>query len=131
MAAFDPLRTLRRAHHTLDAPKSEVRSRRIHGLGHASSRAVTPAIVGCAEMRAAFHHLAWNFDLRLGGVEALFALRAARVGHRAAWAVDLAMFAIPVRGPLPDIAGHVVEAIAVRRKDGHRRRAFETVFAQI
>ena len=34
---------------------------------------------------------------------------------------------IPVRAPLPDVAGHVVEAVAVRREGVHRARAVEAV----
>ena len=38
---------------------------------------------------------------------------------------------IPIAGPLPDIADHVVQPVAVRRKRRHRRRALKAVAAKI
>src|SRR5208282_2350781 len=39
--------------------------------------------------------------------------------------------AVPVGGPFPNIAGHVVESIAIGRKVTDRRRAFPPVGAQV
>src|ERR1700730_2091321 len=38
---------------------------------------------------------------------------------------------IPVAAPFPNVPGHVVKAVAIRRKRFHRRNAFVTVFARI
>jgi hypothetical protein len=38
---------------------------------------------------------------------------------------------VPVRRPLPDVSGHVVEAVAVRREAPDRRRAFVPVELQV
>src|SRR6266850_3037812 len=44
---------------------------------------------------------------------------------------DLAVLLIPVRGPLPDVARHVVKSVTVRWKGSHRRRAFKPIRLQI
>jgi len=38
---------------------------------------------------------------------------------------------VPVAGPFPDVADHVVNAVTVRWKRGNRRRALEAVVVQI
>ena len=96
------------------AAESQVRCRCVDGLRHAGGGPVTPAIVRGAQMRAAFHHLASNLDLRLAWVEASFPFRASRIGHGAARLFDLAVLLIPVGSPLPDVTGHVVKTEAIR-----------------
>ena len=41
--------------------------------------------------------------------------------------IGLVLWRIPVGGPFPDVADHVVEAVSVRRERGHRRSALEAV----
>src|SRR5512132_301955 len=70
-------------------------------------------------MRAALDHAAWKVltGQQLRGaarVGRLFVTRREEVGR-----------------PLPDVAGHVVEAVAVRRKGSDRRRALEAVELQV
>src|ERR1700740_858745 len=45
--------------------------------------------------------------------------------------VGLVLWREPIGGPFPDVADHVVDAVAVRRKRLHRRGAREAVGAQI
>src|SRR5262245_56898149 len=94
---------------------------------------VAAAIVRRTEVRAALDHLARNLDLRLAGVVAALLAPTARVFRDAAglWRIGLVLLREPVRGPLPNIADHVVDAVAVRRERGHRRGAFEAVLVEI
>jgi hypothetical protein len=98
-----------------DAPKSDVAGRRVDRLHMARGRAVAAAIIRRAEMRAALDHLSRNFDLGLGGVIARVLGRGARVLRdatrlRGVGGVNLRE---PIRCPLPDIADHVAQAVAV------------------
>src|SRR6185312_1154749 len=91
----------------------------------ARGRAVAPAVVRRAEMRAALQNLAWNADVRLTWIKAVRFGTAAWITRDAARLrrVGLVPGRPPVRGPFPDIADHVVDAVAVRRKGRHRRGA--------
>src|SRR5882724_8924522 len=122
------LRPSRRAD---DAAESQMAGCGIDRLGHARGRAIAPAVVGRAEIGAALHHLAGDGNLRHARVAAAAALAAARVVDRAAGVVDLAVVLVPVGGPFPDIAGHVVEAVTVRRERADGRDAFVAVGAQV
>src|SRR5262245_46783877 len=82
-------------------------------------------------MRSAFHDLARNRDGRHGRIKALVALSAFGVKARAARVIDLAVLLIPIGGPLPHVAGHIVETITVGRKTAYRRRALETIFFKV
>ena len=85
-------------------------------LGQRDSGAIAPAVVGCAKVGAALHHLARDRNIRHARVAAPVALTAARIVDRAAGMLDLAVIPIPVGGPFPDVAGHIMETIAIRRK---------------
>src|SRR5262245_28513679 len=75
-------------------------------------------------MRAALHHLARNADRGLARIVALLLACAASTAAAAVLSArSLMLWRIPVGGPLPDIADHVVEAKAVRRKRTDRRGA--------
>src|SRR6478735_6882679 len=95
--------------------------RRIDGFGVARRGAIAAAIVRRTEMRAALEHLARNADVRLAGIEASAFRATAWVQRDAAGLRRIAMVLLrpPVGGPFPDIADHVVEAVAVRRKRRH------------
>src|SRR4029453_15243966 len=86
-------------------------------LGHAGGRAVAPAVVGGAQMRAALHHLAGD-----GRPVA---------GRGAAAVVGVAVGLVPVAGPLPDVADHVEQAVAVGREPAHRGRPCIAVQLQV
>src|SRR5262245_56671062 len=87
------------------------------------SGAIAAAVVWRAQMRAALEHLAGNPDVRLTGVVARGLRPAPRILRNAAgfWRVGLVLVGPPVRGPLPHIADHVVDAVAVRWECRHRR----------
>src|ERR1700733_15063578 len=84
-------------------------------------------------MRAALEHPAWNLDLRQPRVVARGLRSTARVFRNAARLrrIGFVLLRIPVRRPFPDIADHVVQAVAVRRECGDWGCALETVFAKI
>src|SRR6266508_3239971 len=90
-------------------------------LCHTSGRAVAAAVVGRAQVRAALHHLAGDRG-DVAGITALFPLAAARVRRRAA-AMDggVRVGLVPVAGPLPDVADHVDQAVAVWWEGAYRR----------
>jgi hypothetical protein len=54
-----------------DAAEADMARRRVDRFGMARGRAVTAAIIGRAEMRAAFQNLARDPDLRLAGIVAV------------------------------------------------------------
>src|SRR3984893_18338721 len=96
-------------------------------------RPVAAAIVRRAQMRAAFQDLPGNPDLWLAGIEASVLPSAARIFRNAAGLrrVRFMLLRIPVGGPFPDIADHVMNAVAVRREGRDRRGAIETVATEI
>ena len=103
--------------------------RGVDRLGMARRGAIAPAIVGRAEMRAALQHLARDAHGGLARVVARFQRAAARILRHAAGLgrVGGVPGRIPVGRPFPDIADHVVHAVAVGREGAHRRGAGEAV----
>src|SRR5690242_6142229 len=96
-------------------------------------RAIPAAVVRRTEMRAALQHFAGNTDVGLTWIKARLLRTSARIRRDAA---GLRRFGFvlrrpPVRRPLPDIADHVADAIAVRRERRHRRGALVSVLAQV
>src|SRR6185437_9405982 len=82
------------------------------------------AVVGRAEIRAAFEHLARNAHIWLRWVVALLHGAAAWVVRRATrldWVASV-VWLIPVVGPFPDVACHVIEPVAIRRERADRHR---------
>src|SRR6266571_1951339 len=116
-----------------DAAESDVTCRRVDRLRVTRGRAVAAAVVRRAQMRAAFGDLARNFNLRLAGVVAAILFAAAWILRNAARLrrVSFMLGGPPIGGPLPDIADHVVDAVAVGRKRHHRRGTIETIFAAV
>ena len=94
-------------------------------------RAVTAAIVRGAQVRAAFDHLARDLDVRRVVARGLGPT--ARVLRDAAGfgCVGLVLWRIPVGRPLPHVADHVVDAVAVRWERRHRRGSFVAVERKI
>src|SRR5436309_3139894 len=107
--------------------------RGVDRLGMARCGAVAATVVWRAEMPAALQNLSWNFDLWLARIIALLLAATARVFRDAAglWHVGLVLLRIPVRGPFPDVADHVVDAVAVGRKRLDRRGARKAVAVQV
>src|SRR5215831_587465 len=94
---------------------------------------VAAAVVGRAQMRAALQNFARNPDLRLPRVEARLFPRAARVlwNATALGRIRFMLRCIPVGCPLPDVADHVVKAVAVGWKCRDRRGALVAVKPQV
>src|SRR5262245_37378867 len=113
---------------TDDASKSDVARRRIDGLRMTRGGAISAAITWRAQMRAAFQHFARNFDVGLTRIVAVGFGSTAGIFRYATrfWRIGLMLRRVPVAGPLPYVADHVVEAVTVRRKCSHRRRPFVT-----
>ena len=106
----------------LHATETEVASRSIDRFRVTGGRPVAAAIVGCAQMRATLDDLARDFDVRLPRVVATVFAATARILRNAAGLrrIGLMLPGVPIGRPFPDIADHVVQAVAVRRKRGHR-----------
>ena len=92
-------------------------------------RTITTAVIRRAQMRAALDDLAWDFDIRLAGVVAALFASAARIFGNAARLrrVGIVLLRVPVERPFPDIADHVVHAVAIRRKRRHRRGPLKAI----
>src|SRR5262245_19486115 len=103
-----------------DCPEPEVCRAEIDLLGMAGRWAVAGAVVGRAQMRSAFDHPRFRLAgsktdagaLRAGGIDCGLA--------RMAWA-------IPIARPFPNVADHVVEAVAVRLEASNRCGSHITV----
>src|SRR3954471_15179264 len=105
--------------------------RRVDRLWHPRGGPVAVAVVGRAKVRAALHDPPRDPHVRCAWIVAVVLVAPPRVVHRAARALDLAMVPIPVGGPLPDVAGHVVEAETVRRERPDGGRPLVTILRQI
>src|SRR5262245_35414811 len=116
-----------------DAAETDMASRGVNWLRMASRRPVAPTIVRGAEIGAALEHLARDATLRLAGVVAQVFRAAARVFRDTTGLgrVGLVPRTEPVRGPFPDVANHVVEAVVVLRKGADRGRALIAVLRQV
>src|SRR6516165_9109374 len=114
-----------------DAPESQVACRRVHVLSMAGRGAVAAAVIRRAKMRTAFNNLAGNLGGRQARIVAIFLAPAARIFGNAArfGSIRRMLRGPPVSGPFPDIADHVVDAVTIGRKRGHRRGAVEAVLA--
>src|SRR5437762_342716 len=98
-----------------DAPETDMACRGVDRFGMARGRTIAAAIVRCAQMRSAFKHFAWNLDVWLTRVVARGLGPAARIRRNAARlrGIGIVRLRIPISRPLPDIADHVVQAVAV------------------
>src|SRR4051794_33034990 len=118
---------------SLDAPKTDVTRRRVDRLRVARRRPIPSAIVRRAKVRAALNHLAWDPDVRETAVVTVLLAAAARVLWNAASLRRVGRMPgrVPVGRPLPDVADHVVEAVAVGRVGGYRGGALIAVAGQV
>src|SRR5215831_11444250 len=98
-----------------------------------SCRAIATAIVRRAQVRATLHNLVRNFNLRLTRIVACGLASAAGIFRNTAGfqRIGLMLRRVPVGGPFPDIADHVVDPVAVGWKGGHWRCAFKAVLSGI
>ncbi len=117
-----------------DAAKSDVTHACVNHLGLTRRRPVTQTVIRCAQMRSAFHNLAWNSELRLRRIVTLIRRGDARVDRWTTTGFDDFIGEarnVPVAGPLPSVVGHVKESIAVWRKGSDRRRTLITIRQKI
>src|SRR5690349_15069287 len=105
--------------------------RRVDVFGMARGWPVAAAVIRRTQMRAAFDDLAGNLGRWQAWIVAVLFTSAARIFRNAArlGRVGRVLGGPPVGGPFPDIADHVVDAVAVWRKRHHWRGAVEAVFA--
>src|SRR3954468_13711329 len=105
-----------------DAPEADMPGGAAYLLSLAGRRPVAQAVRRRTQVRAALDHPAGVLAQRRGmrGAAAWFGLGRAVLGVRPA-----------ARGPLPDVAGDVVEPIAVGREPPDRGGALEAVRAQV
>src|SRR5262249_4296913 len=116
---------------THDAAEAEVAGGRIDRLRHPRRRPIAPAIIRRAQIRTTLHHLARDANPGCVRVVALLCFASARVVDRAAGSLYLAVILVPVGGPFPDVAGHLVEAVAVGRERADWRCPLVAVLAQV
>src|SRR4029453_19374117 len=106
-----------------DAAEPQVGRRRVDRLGHAGSRPVAPAVVGGTQVGPTLDHAAGHGG-GVAAVEAGLAGAASGIGHGAARVVGDrtgGVVLVPVGRPLPDVAAHLEQAVAVGRKGLGRR----------
>src|SRR5262245_31533264 len=107
---------------TDDAAEAKVAGRRIDRLRETRGRPVSPAVVRRAQMRSALDHFSRDANAWVARIVACFLVAASGVLGNAAGLVRFVRMLrrIPVRGPLPDVAGDIDEAVPVRgvRPDG-------------
>ena len=101
------------------------------GCGMARGGAVAPAVVRRAEVRAALHAPCAGCRAGRWPDRSSAARRRAGSPARSRRRSPARRGAVPVGGPLPDVADHVVEAVAVRREGADRRGALEAVGARL
>src|ERR1700754_1246707 len=107
--------------------------RGVDRLGVSRRRAVAAAIVRRAEMRAALQYFPRDADIGLTSIKARGLWPAARILRHAArlGRIGLVSRGPPIDSPFPDIADHVVNAVAIRWKLRHRGRSFKAILAEI
>src|SRR5690606_18103562 len=94
-----------------DAAEPDMRSGGVHRLRITGGGTVALAIVRSAQVRASLEHLAPDLDLGGAGIPARPLVAAARIAGRAATrTLGGPRLGVPVGGPLPGVADHVVEA---------------------
>src|SRR5215470_8171745 len=116
-----------------DAAEAEMAGGAVLRLALPGGGPVAQAVVGCAQVRAALddHTPEPDATVRAG----LPGPGRARPGSTGRAASALRLSPVPrrevVAGPFPDVAGHVVEPVAVRGERAHRRGALVAVGEQV
>src|SRR5271156_4271598 len=84
-------------------------------------------------MRATLDDLTRDFDVGLARIITLILRGTAWILRNATCfrRINLVSRRIPIAGPLPNVAYHVVDTITVGGECGHRRGAFETILVPI
>src|SRR5262245_38579414 len=108
-----------------DTTETDVRSATVRRTTHAGARAVVKAETDATEERtAAVHALRRPHSW----VKAFSRPRGVDI-HNASGSAGIRVGQVPVSGPLPDVAGHVIQAEAIGREGFDRRGAGIAVFA--
>src|SRR6185437_11090196 len=107
--------------------------RGVHWLRMTRGRAIAVTVIWRTQMRTALEHLARNPDVGHASVVACVLATATGVHRDTAGlgGIGLMFRRVPIDGPFPHVADHVVDAVAVRRECSHRRRAFVTVMPEV
>src|SRR3954471_9994717 len=103
-----------------DAAEAEVGCTRIDRLRHPRRWAVAAAVVRRAQVRAALHRFAGNAGVGQLGIVTSLPVPTPGAVDGAAGMRGLRMRLVPVPGPLPDVADHVVQPVAVGWERAHR-----------
>src|SRR5262249_49974285 len=111
----------------LHAPEADVGHAGVGAASVPGARAVARTIAVVAQERAAF--LDTLRHERPGRVDG--PVRPGRVDCEPAGARAIQIALVPVRAPLPDVAGHVVEAVTVRRERLDRGGALVAVLDRV
>src|SRR5690625_1783755 len=112
-----------------DAAEADMGRRAVFGLRMSGGRAIAAAVVGCAKVRTTLQHPARNPNRRLSLVVTLLPRGDAGIARNATGLRRRIVMARrpEIAGPLPDIADHVVKAVAVGRKAADRGRTGKAV----
>src|SRR6516162_902525 len=115
------------------ATKSYMAGASVDHLRMPRRRTVPSAVVRRTEIRATLDHLARDTDTGLRRVVAEGLQAALGIARHAARPLGFRRMTvgIPVGGPFPDIADHVVETVAIGRERSDRRAANKTVQAVV
>src|SRR4029450_13246131 len=116
-----------------DAAKADVAGRGVDRLGLARGGAIAQAVVRSAQVRAALDHPPRDVRSGLSLDEALRLRRHPRVRGSAARRPGRLGGAgrVPLARPLPRVAAHVVQAVAVRREASNRGRSLVAAGVQV
>src|SRR5215211_5260833 len=114
-----------------DAAKPYVARTGIDRVGRACRWSVAPAVVRRAQERTALDHLARDGDVGHLRIVALLPCPTAGIDAAATVTFRLVMIPIPVSSPLPDVARHVEQPVAVGRERPDRRCPLELVGPQV
>src|SRR5450432_1146734 len=105
--------------------------RSVDWLRHTCGRSIPMAIIGRAKEGATLCHLAWNPNLGICGIVTLLLGASAWIVDSAARLINLRVLLVPVRGPLPNIARHVIEPEAIGRIGTAWRSPLVTILQQV
>src|SRR5206468_1329186 len=122
---------LRRAY---DTSEPDVAGCCIDHLRVARRRAISMAVVRCAQERSALEDLARDPNARLARVITVLDRRPAGIVGHAAGLLSIRLLvpvAVPIARPFPHVAGHFMQAVAIRRKGLHGSGPLEAVAPQV
>lgn len=111
--------------------EANVACRCIYRLRDPRRRPVALRVVRCAEERAALEYLPRDRDVGQAGVVTLLELATTRIVRATTRGCPLAVLQAPIRGPLPDVASHVVQPVPVGRICADGRSPFTARWLEV